>query len=198
MGVLRTKRGMAAAPHVRADSAESHLREERGLLAVTFGVGQQGGPPGRAGWLRGRALPPPAPPPGRHGRLREAWCDASRTERFKEGVTVGAVRLLDLSGRSRVRVVVGGPYCPVHIPLTRDYALMGSRSASYGEVAGWPWPVPRAALCASWAGLTRRCSTAMSRTSRYSGRSRPGVGGETSTERIRVWPRPSRICRGEP
>jgi hypothetical protein len=29
-----------------------HLREERGLLAVTFGVGRQGGLPGRAGWLR--------------------------------------------------------------------------------------------------------------------------------------------------
>ena len=46
--------------------------------------------------------------------------------------------------------------------------------------------------------LTRRCSTALSRTSRYSGRSRPGVGGETSLERIRVWPRPSRVYRGEP
>src|ERR1700722_8895818 len=68
---------------------------------------------------------------------------ALRTERFEEGVTVGAVRRFDLSGSPAFESRSGRPYCPVHISLTRDYALMGSRSASYGELAGWPWPVPR-------------------------------------------------------
>jgi hypothetical protein len=136
----------------------------------------------------GQALPPPTPLPRRHGRQREAWCATSRTECFEEGVTVGAVRLLDLSGRSRVRVAVGAPV------LSRSY-FSDPRLCTDGVLLRLVWRAGRVALACAEGDLMRLVGwTGTSMLDRYAEdlqvqrASRPSVGEETSTERIRSGP----------